>query len=128
MSKAPRATALARQASEAVRSLNHAALGPGGLRQPADAYDVLGELQLTASRLPYLLAQVGHWLDAALAAGQLGCDDGTDPAGTIGTARAFLGSARGSATALARALGHAQQQLSAVHGTPDPGPEPEGEL
>jgi len=120
MSETPRATALARQASEAVRSLNHAALGPGGLRQPADAYDVLGELSLTASRLPYLLTQVGHWLAAALDAGQLGTDDGTDPAGTVSTARAFLGSARGSATALARALGHAQEQLSAVHGTPDP--------
>ena len=50
MSKTPQATVLARQAAEAVRSLNHAALGPGGLRQPADAYDVLGELSLTASR------------------------------------------------------------------------------
>lgn len=125
MSEAPQATALARQAAEAVRSLNHAALGPAGLRQPADAYDVLGELQLAASRLAYLLAQVGHWLDAALGAGQLGCDDGTDPAGAVRTARAFLGSARGSATALALALARAQQQLSAVHGTPDP--EPEGQ-
>ena len=125
MSKAPRATALARQAAETVRSLNHAALGPGGLRQPADAYDVLGELSLAASRLPCLLTQVGHWLAAALDAGQLGSDDGTDPAGAVGTARAYLGSARGSAADLARALGCAQQQLSAVHGTPER--EPEGE-
>jgi hypothetical protein len=124
VSKAPRATALARQAAEAVRSLNHAAAGPGGLRHPADAYDVLGELSLTASRLPYLLTQVGHWLTAALDAGQLGSDDGTDPAGTVGTARAFLADARGSAAALARDLGRAQEQLSAVHGTPGP----EGEL
>jgi len=120
VSKTPQATVLARQAAEAVRSLNHAALGPGGLRQPADAYDVLGELSLTASRLPYLLAQVGRWLSAALDAGQLGSDDGTDPAGAIGTARAFLASARGSAASLARDLGRAQQQLSAVHGTPAP--------
>jgi hypothetical protein len=120
VSKAPQATALARQASEAVRSLNHAALGPGGLRQPADVYDVLGELSPAASRLPYLLTQVGHWLAAALAAGQLGSDDGTDPAGTVGTARAFLADARGTAAALARDLGRAQQHLSAVHGTPGP--------
>jgi hypothetical protein len=120
VSKAPRATDLARQAAEAVRSLNHAALGPGGLRQPADAYDVLGELSLAASRLPYLLTQVGHWLAAALDAGQFGTDDGTDPAGAVGTARAFLADARGTAAALARDLGRAQQQLSAVHGTPDP--------
>jgi hypothetical protein len=123
MSKAPQATVLARQAAEAVRSLNHAAIGPGGLRQPADAYEILGDLSAAASQLTYLLAQVGHWLAAALDAGQLGSDDGTDPAGTVGTARAFLGSARGSSAALARALGHAQQQLSAVHGTL----EPEGE-
>jgi hypothetical protein len=123
VSKAPRATALARQAAEAVRSLNHAALGPGGLRQPADAYDILGELSLAASRLPYLLTQVGHWLAAALDAGQPGSDDGTDPSGSIGTARAFLADARGTAAALARDLGHAQQQLSAVHGTPAPGGE-----
>ena len=120
MGKAPRATVLARQAAEAVRSLNHAALGPGGLRQPADAYDVLGELSLAASRLPYLLTQVGHWLTATLDAGQLGSDDGTDPAGTVGAARAFLADARGTAAALARDLGRAQQQLSAVHGTPGP--------
>ena len=125
MSRAPQATALARQASETVRSLNHAALGPGGLRHPADAYDVLGDLSLAASRLPYLLAQVGHWLAAALDAGQLGSDDGTDPAGSIGAARAFLADARGTAASLARDLGRAQQQLSAVRGTP--GPE-EGEL
>jgi hypothetical protein len=124
VSKAPRAAALARQASEAVRSLNHAALGPGGLRQPADACDVLGELSLTASRLPYPLTQVGHWLTAALDAGTLGSDDGTDPAGAIGTARAFLADARGSAAALARDLGRAQEQLSAVHGTPRPAGEP----
>jgi hypothetical protein len=120
VSKAPRATALARQASEAVRSLNHAALGPGGLRQPAGAYDILGELPLAASRLPCLLTQVGHWLTAALDAGQPGSDDGTDPAGSIGTARAFPADARGTAAALARDLGRARQQLSAVHGTPAP--------
>jgi hypothetical protein len=125
VSKAPRATALARQAAETVRSLNHAALGPGGLRQPADAYDVLGDLSLAASRLSYLLTLVGHWLAAALDAGQLGTDDGTDPAGTVTTARAFLASARGTAAALARDLSRAQQQLSAVHGTPER--EPAGE-
>jgi hypothetical protein len=118
VSEIPQAAALARQAAEAVRSLNHAALGPGGLRQPADVYDVLGELSLAASRMPFLLAQVGRWLAAALDAGQLGSDDGTDPAGTIGTARAFLGAARGSAACLARDLGRAQQELSAVHGQP----------
>ena len=92
MSDSPaRTLALARTAAEAVRSLNHATLGGGGLAQPADAYAVLGELSLAASGLPQLLAQVGRWLAAALAAGRLGCDDGTDPAGA-GLAQRAIGS------------------------------------
>ena len=56
MSDSPDGTlALARTAAEAVRSLNHATLGGNGLEQPADAYAVLGELSLAASRLPQLL-------------------------------------------------------------------------
>jgi len=109
--------ALARTAAEAVRSLTHATLGGDGLGQPADAYEVLGELSLTASRIPQLLGQVGRWLAAALAAGRLGCDDGTDPAAVSG-AWLFLSDARGSAAALARDLEQAQQQLATVNGGP----------
>jgi len=117
--KTPDATvALAHAVAESVRSLNHATLGGGGLSQPADAYQVLGELALAASRLPQLLAQVGRWLNAALACGQLGCDDGTDPAIAVSEAWMFLSDARTAAAALARDLDHAQQQLAAVHGNP----------
>jgi hypothetical protein len=119
MSESPQAAgpaALARAAAEAVRSLNHATLGAGGPGQPADAYEVLGELSLTASRIPQLLGQVGRWLAAALAAGRLGCDDGTDPAAAVAGAWMFISDARGSAAALARDLGHAQQQLAALNG------------
>lgn len=120
MSDSPDGTlALARTAAEAVRSLNHATLGGGGLAQPADAYAVLGELSLAASGLPQLLAQVGRWLAAALAAGRLGCDDGTDPAGAVSGAWLFMSDARSAAAALARDLGNAQQQLAAVHGGPE---------
>ena len=119
MSDSPAGTlALARSAAEAIRSLNHATLGADGLEQPSDAYEVLGELSLTASRLPQLLGQVGRWLAAALAAGRLGCDDGTDPAGPVSGAWLFLSDARGSAAALARDLEQAQQQLAAVNGGP----------
>jgi hypothetical protein len=121
MSDSPQATgptALARATAEAVRGLNHATLGGGGLGQPADAYEVLGELSLAASGLPQLLGQVGRWLAAALAAGRLGCDDGADPAAAVSGAWLFLSDARGSAAALARDLGHAQQQLAAVNGGP----------
>jgi hypothetical protein len=112
--------ALARSAAEAIRSLNYATLGGDGLGQPADAYAVLGELSLAASRIPQLLGQVGTWLAAALAAGRLGCDDGTDPAAAVSGAWIFLSAARGSAAALARDLEQAQQQLAAVNGSPSP--------
>jgi hypothetical protein len=118
------APALARSAAEAVRGLNHATLGGSGLAQPADAYQVLGELSLAAAGLPQLLGQVGRWLASALAAGRLGCDDGTDPAGAVSGAWLFISDARASAAALARNLSQAQQQLAAVHGSPG---EPEGE-
>ena len=119
MSDSPDGTlALARTAAEAVRSLNHATLGGNGLGQPADAYAVLGELSLAAARLPQLLGQVGTWLAAALAAGRLGCDDGTDPAAAVSGAWLFISDARASAAALARDLGQAQQQLAAVNGVP----------
>jgi hypothetical protein len=109
--------ALARTAAEAVRSLNHLTLGGNGLAQPADAYEVLGELSLAASRLPQLLGQVGTWLAAALAAGRLGCDD-ADPAAAVSGAWLFISDARGSAAALARDLELARQQLAAVNGRP----------
>ena len=116
--------ALARSAAEAIRSLNHATLGEDGLDWPADAYEVLGELSLAASRLPQLLGQVGRWLAAALASGRLGCDDGTDPAAAVSGAWLFLCDARGNAAALARDLEQAQQQLAAVNGQPSPSPSP----
>jgi len=113
--QAARPAALARSAAEAIRSLNHATLGGDGIGQPADAYEILGELSLAASRLPQLLGQIGRALAAALAAGRLGCDDGTDPAAAISGAWLFISDARGSAAALSGNLSHAQQQLSAVN-------------
>jgi hypothetical protein len=110
---APGTLALARTAAGAVRSLNHATLGGQGLAQPADAYELIGELALAVAGLPQLLAQVGRWLAAALAAGQLGC------AGAVSGAWLFISDARSTAAALARDLGQAQQQLAAVHGEPD---------
>lgn len=110
--------ALARTAAETIRALNHATLGGDGLAQPADAYQLLGELSLASSRLPQLLTQVGRWLDRALAAGQLGCDDRTDPAIAVSEAQTYMTNARTTAAALARDLDYAQQQLAAVHGSP----------
>ena len=119
--------ALARTAAGAVRSLNHATLGGQGLDQPADAYELIGELALAAAGLPQLLAQVGRWLASALAAGRLGCDDGTEPAAAISGAWLFISGARASANALARDPGRAQQQLAAVNGRPSAQEAEEGE-
>jgi hypothetical protein len=115
--------ALARTAAGALRSLNHATLGGAGLTQPAGAYSLLGELSLAAASLPQLLGQVGRWLAAALAAGRLGCDDGTGPAAAVSGAWLFISGARSTAAALARDLGGAQQQLAAVHSAPEEGKE-----
>ena len=103
----PRRTpALARTAAEAVRSLNHATLGGSGLDQPADAYErPRRAVAWPPPGLPQLLAQVGRWLAAALAAGRLGCDDGADPAAAVSGAWLFISDARASAAALARDLG-----------------------
>ena len=128
MADSPEETlALARTAAAAVRSLNHATLGGEGMEQPADAYGLLGELSLAAACLPQLLAQVGRWLASALAAGRLGCDDGTEPAAAISGAWLFISGARASANALARDPGRAQQQLAAVNGRPSAQEAEEGE-
>ncbi len=127
MADSPRKTlALARTVAGAVRSLNHATLGGDGLGQPADAYELIGEMSLAAAGLPQLLAQVGRWLASALESGRLGCDDGADPAAAVSGARLSLASARATATALAAALSQAQQQIAAVHGgfAPEEGERP----
>jgi hypothetical protein len=101
----------------------------GGARVTiSDAYELIGELSLAADGLPQLLAQVGRWLAAALAAGRLGCDDGTDPAAAVSGAWLFISDARSAAAALERDLGNAQQQLAAVNGSLPPEETEEGEF
>jgi hypothetical protein len=110
----------ARAAAEAIRGLNHATRDHAGLDQPSAAYDVLGALSQAASGLPQLTAQITSYLDQALAAGKLGHDRGEDPALSVDGAVIFLGDARLSAAALARALDAAQQQLALINGRPAP--------
>jgi hypothetical protein len=111
---------LARTAAEAIRGLNHLTRHDAGLDQPPAAYDLIAALSLAASRLPQLIAQIGRWLDHALAAGLLGHDFGEDPASAVEATGIFLGDARASAAALAGDLAEAQQQLAPVNGTPRP--------
>jgi hypothetical protein len=108
--------ALAGEAAESVRALNHATLpGTGGLVYPADAYDVAGQLALLASRLPQALAQLHAFLHAEVKAGRVviaaGPDAG-DPAAMLAAVTASLDSAVASARQLHQALDAAQNQLT----------------
>ena len=110
--------ALACAAAEAIRGLNRATSCDAGLGQPSAAYDIIGALNLTASRVPQLLTQIDRWLGQALAAGRLGHDLGQDPAAAIDAAGIFLHDACTSAAALAGDLNQAQQQLALINGRP----------
>jgi hypothetical protein len=108
--------ALASEAAEAVRALNHATLpGSGGLAFPADAYDVTGQLALLASRLPQALAQLLAFLDAEVRAGRVAVVAGEhngDPAAMLTAVTACLDTAAGAARRLHQALDSAQNQLT----------------
>jgi hypothetical protein len=108
--------ALAGQAAEAVRALNHATLpGTGGLIFPADAYDVTGQLALLASRLPQALAQLLAFLQTEIAAGRVvivSGDHAGDPATVLAAVTASLDQAVASARRLHQALDAAQTQLT----------------
>jgi hypothetical protein len=61
---------LAEGLAEIARALNHQTLH-GALESPEDADVVVSALATMAHRLPQLLDQVGHWLDAEAQAGHL---------------------------------------------------------
>jgi len=108
--------ALAGQAAEAVRALNHATLpGSGGLVFPADAYDVTGALSVLASRLPQALAQLLAFLRSEVKAGRvviIAGDHAGDPAAVLAAVTASLDSAAASARRLHQALDAAQNNLT----------------
>jgi hypothetical protein len=113
-------TALAHAAAEAIRDLNHATRHQDSLAQPADAYELIGTLSLTASRLPQLITQISAYLSHALGGGRLGHDLGEDPVPAVDGAVIFLGDARMSAAALAGDLDAACQHLAPINGRPAP--------
>lgn len=111
-------TALAHAAAGAIRDLNHATGHQDSLAQPGDAYELIGALFLTASRLPQLITQISAYLNHALAGGRLGHDLGEDPALAVDGTVIFLGDASLSAAALAGDLDAAWQQLALINGRP----------
>jgi hypothetical protein len=113
------ARALADEASEAIRALNHATLpadGAPALSYPADAYYLLGTLQQLAGRLSQLLEQIFAFLQRQLQLDAITINDGEfagDSLGAIGTASDELQN-RGTRAArvLASAIGAAQQAMA----------------
>lgn len=113
------ARALANQASEAIRVLNHATLpanGCPGLSSPSDAYRMVGTLAELASRMPQLLEQVSAFLQRQLQLDRVAVDHGAfagDPFGAICTASdALERCATADARRLAKALDVAQQAVA----------------
>ena len=108
--------ALASEAAEAVRALNHATLpGAGGLMFPADAHDVTGQLSLLASRLPQALAQLLAFLHAEVQAGRVvivAGEHAADPAAALAAVTGSLDAAVAAARRLHQALDAAQSNLT----------------
>lgn len=108
--------ALAGQAAEAVRALNHLTHpGIGSLSGPAEADAVLADLACLAGRLPQLLAQLAGWLRTEDQAGRLrvdACCPYPDSAAAVAAATAALTRAGGAACHTGAALDAAHQTLA----------------
>ena len=113
------ALAIADDASEAIRALNHAthpADAAPGLQCPFDAYRMLAALRELADRLPQLLTQIAGFLALQLQHDLISIDGGEhdgDPLAALGSACYHLEQqAAPAAVRLARALDTAQQAIA----------------
>jgi hypothetical protein len=109
--------ALAHQAAEAVRSLNHATIFGGGYEWPSDVDGVLVELELLARRIPQALYQASRWLAQAEAAGQVGHDRGEDAAPAVVDIETGIVVAREVSAQLADTLNRVRQITAHLTGT-----------
>jgi hypothetical protein len=98
--------ALADQAAESIRSLNHATLSRrDGWEYPADAYDVVGDLARLVMMLPQALEQTGKFFDDLADNGHVGVDAaGRERGTTAPVMQADLAGALIKAVALAQQL------------------------
>ncbi|MFB7747660.1 hypothetical protein [Streptomyces sp. NPDC056132] len=108
--------ALAADAAEAVRALNHRTLDPASFENPADAGDVALHLKSLIDRLPQALNQLGAGLYRFDADQRIRMDDGTDPCDTVADCLAALNVARANLTAVASALGVVSARTSHMGG------------
>ena len=108
--------ALAGQAAEAVRALNHLTRpGVTALSGPAELDTVVADLACLAGRLPQLLAPLSGWLHAEDQAGRLradACCPRPDSAAAVAAAIEDLTQASGCAQRTGRALDAAHQTLA----------------
>lgn len=98
-------------AAEAVRLLNHFTRDHDAVTEPADAYAVVGRVELLVQRLPQLLEQLSDLVDRWHAAGQLGADTG-QPALLAAVTRAQLAEAAERLGPVLTALGAAHEALA----------------
>lgn len=109
---------LADVAAEAIRTLNYATRGDDGMRDPGDAYELLGTLAQLAERLPQLCQQIGDYLVGAQNSGELfepadGPHQGSTTLAVMLT-RDALGRAAGDALTMREAFRNAQSEIRAV--------------
>ena len=103
--------------AEAVRVLNHQTRHHEALESPEDAGVVLSALATMAHRLPQLLDQVGHWLDAEAQAGHLEVTSGKfagRPGAVANAVRILLDAAAGRFREAETALEAAHQVTAAL--------------
>ena len=108
---------LAEGLAEIVRALNLQTRHHEALESPEDAGVVLSALATMAHRLPQLLDQVGHWLEAEEAAGRLEVTDGKfagRPGAVANAVRILLDAAAGRFREAETALEAAHQITAAL--------------
>jgi len=107
---------VADQVAEGIRVLNYCSMpGGGGLRYPADAYELLALLWTGTQRLPQLFRQLDAFLADQGASGKLGADDGGNVAGLLSGAGEALHNAHWWANGLTEVLQRAQNAIAGLH-------------
>jgi hypothetical protein len=115
MTNAPKTpAALADEAAEAIRNLNHATLSRReGWQYPSDAYDVVGDLARLATMLPQALQQAGKFFDDLVESGHVGVDGyGQQRGQTVPLMQAEVTGALVNAISLAQ---HLYEELQIAH-------------
>jgi hypothetical protein len=104
---------LADQAAEAIRTLNHLTRSGrfDGFEYPGDIYDIVGELQLLAYRLPQLCSQLAQFLIEERDAGRIAHDQGEPVFKPVASAVSSLNAAGAIAENAASQLGKAHAEL-----------------